>query len=286
VTERPQLDRIEFFVRQGESEHLEFKRRFTSEPDIARSLVAFANSDGGILLIGVTETPGGPEVEGLTEAEADRTIDRLRHVTRGLLPTPVPVGSVELEGRPVVYASVNPLPPHLKPITTASGEAYQRESDRNVPIAREPIPIRHVPGAAPYRVFVAMSFREEEEPALADYYRAMERAAEQVDSDKLRLVRIDRVEGDYEISAQIMEQIGNCDALLADFTLSPHNVYFEAGYARGRGKPIIQTARRDTELEFDVRNWRTLLYRNATELEAHLVGAFTALLGDVDRQGL
>jgi nucleoside 2-deoxyribosyltransferase len=74
-----------------------------------------------------------------------------------------------------------------------------------------------------------------------------------------------------------MEVIDTCDALLADFTLSPHNVYFEVGYARGRDKHIIQTARRDTELEFDVRNWRTIFYRNATELEAHLIDTFAAL---------
>ena len=84
------------------------------------------------------------------------------------------------------------------------------------------------------------------------------------------------MEGGYEISAEIMQQIGDCDALLGDFTLSPDNVYFEVGYARGRGTPIIQTCRRDTELEFDVRNWRTLFYRNATEL----VAAFTVLLGN------
>jgi hypothetical protein len=98
-----------------------------------------------------------------------------------------------------------------------------------------------------------MSFRQEEEPPLVDYFRAMERAAERVPSPRIELVRIDRVEGDYEISARIMEEIDRCDALLADFTLNPRNVYFELGYARGT-KRIIQTARRDTPLEFDVRN--------------------------------
>jgi hypothetical protein len=29
-------------------------------------------------------------------------------------------------------------------------------------------------------------------------------------------------------------------------------------------------------LEFDVRNWRTIFYRNATELEKHLIDAFRA----------
>jgi hypothetical protein len=46
---------------------------------------------------------------------------------------------------------------------------------------------------------------------------------------------------------------------------------FEIGYARGKGLRIIQSARKGTELEFDIRNWRTLFYRNATELEEKLI---------------
>jgi nucleoside 2-deoxyribosyltransferase len=64
-----------------------------------------------------------------------------------------------------------------------------------------------------------------------------------------------------------MDEIDAADIVIADFTLSPANVYFELGYARGKGRRVIQTARRGTVLEFDVRNWRTVFYRNATELE-------------------
>jgi nucleoside 2-deoxyribosyltransferase len=277
VNERPTLQSIDQAIRQGESEYLEFKRRFTTDADIARSLVAFANSDGGILLLGVDETPHGVEVAGLNVAEVAPTLDRLRHLVGSLLPTPIPVGVVDIEGRPVVYASVNPLPPHLKPATTATGEAYQRDVDRDVPLEWQPLPRPASPGTRPFRIFVAMSFREEEEPALVDYYRAMERAAQRVNAPSIELVRIDRVEGDYEISTQIMQEIDACDAVLGDFTLSPRNVYFEVGYARGRDKRIFQTARRDTVLEFDTRNWRTLFYRNATELEEHLYAEFAAI---------
>src|SRR5688572_6157400 len=110
MTDRPRLDRIAEAIQHGESEYLELKRRFTSDADIARSLVAFANADGGILLIGVAETPKGVEVEGFSEAEAADTVERLRHLVRSLVPTPIPVGVVEIDGRPVAYASVNPLP--------------------------------------------------------------------------------------------------------------------------------------------------------------------------------
>ena len=94
---------------------------------------------------------------------------------------------------------------------------------------------------------------------------------------------MDLVEGDFEISQQIMEEIDAAQIGLADFTLSPNNVYFELGYARGKGKRIIQTARKDTGLEFDVRNWRTVFYRNATELQEKLVAEFRSAYADVTK---
>ena len=126
-----------------------------------------------------------------------------------------------------------------------------------------------------------MSFREDEEPALADHVEAMKRA---VDATGLpiSLERVDETPGDFEIPAKIMAAIDCADGVLADFTLASRNVYFEAGYARGAKKPIVQTARISTALEFDVRNWRTLVYKNATELERKLpdeiVGLYERIL--------
>ena len=82
----------------------------------------------------------------------------------------------------------------------------------------------------------------------------------------------------------VMDQIDECDVIVADFTLSPANVYFELGYGRGKGKRIIQTARSETTLEFDVRNWRTSFYRNATELEERMVPAFERAYAEVTGQ--
>jgi nucleoside 2-deoxyribosyltransferase len=120
-----------------------------------------------------------------------------------------------------------------------------------------------------------MSFREEEEPALVDYWQAMLRAADKARRE-FSLIRLDQVEGDYEIVDQIYKEIDAAHMVIADLTLSPHNVYLEIGYARGRGKRVIQTCRDDTQLEFDVRGRRTLIYRNATILEEKLLGELDA----------
>src|SRR4051812_18879466 len=104
MTARPSLDNLEAALGEGEGEHLELKHRFTSDAQIAPTLVAFANADGGLLLFGVSETAAGTEVTGLSEAEAARTMDRLRHLAASVVPAPVPVGVTEVDGKSVVYA--------------------------------------------------------------------------------------------------------------------------------------------------------------------------------------
>lgn len=132
--------------------------------------------------------------------------------------------------------------------------------------------------SSPVRVFVAMSFRERDEPALVDYWHAMRRAAERACREFI-LVRLDEVEGDYEIVDRIYQEIDAAQLVIADLTLSSANVYLEIGYARGRQKRVIQTCRSDTRLEFDVRNRRTLVYPNATMLEDKLLCELDALSG-------
>jgi len=46
---------IKKLIREGENQHLDFKYCITDSRKIARSLVAFANTDGGTLLIGVKD---------------------------------------------------------------------------------------------------------------------------------------------------------------------------------------------------------------------------------------
>lgn len=135
---------------------------------------------------------------------------------------------------------------------------------------------RSAPRASPIQVFVAMSFREHDEPTLVDYWQAMLRAAGRARRE-FNLVRLDEVDGDYEIVDRIYREIDAAYLVIADLTLSSANVYLEIGYARGRRKRVIQTCRSDTHLEFDVRNRRTLIYQNATMLERKLLQALDAV---------
>jgi predicted HTH transcriptional regulator len=50
-------------VSEGEGQHLEFKRKATYPEKIVRELIAFANTDGGTLLIGVDDDKSIPGVK-------------------------------------------------------------------------------------------------------------------------------------------------------------------------------------------------------------------------------
>jgi hypothetical protein len=274
-------DGIAEIIMGGESETVEFKSRLPKGDIIARILVSFANTEGGILLVGVSEDG---KVIGILKEYVESTLYLLREISSSLLPYPIESGVVNIHGKHVIYAIVTKAPSHLSPVMTSHGEIYQREGPNIVRIMNEPPRAREAKFQRHLKnviVFVAMSFRDEEEPALVDYYRAIERAVKATGLLGITLNRVDLVEGDYEISQRIMEEIDRADIVIADFTLNSRNVYFELGYARGIRKQIIQSARKGTELEFDIKTWRTLFYRNATEFEEKLIPALKTAFANV-----
>src|SRR6185437_4438360 len=206
----------------------------------------------------------------------------MREIAGSALPNLAHVRRGHVDQGWLAWAVVEPA---HEPVITADGSYWQRETNyvREIELppqgltAMDPSAASEaLPRSGPIRVFVAMSFREEQEPALADYWQAMMRAAAQARRD-FNLIRLDQVEGDYDIIDRIYKEIDAAHLVIADLTFSPPNVYLEIGYARGRGKQVIQTCRDDTQLEFDVRGRRTLIYRNATTLEHMLLRELDAL---------
>jgi hypothetical protein len=273
-------------VKGGESAAVEFKTKLPAADTVSRVLAAFANSSGGILLIGVSDDGG---IVGLSDEEVGSTMARLHRIASSLLPQPIQIGCVNVEGRSIVFAIISQIPSQYGPVTSSRGEVYQRVGEATVRISSTSVK-RAIRTAITKRgklgsgvvLFVAMSFREEEEPALTDYFRAMQRAVT-TSALPIKIRRVDLVDGDYEIGQKIIDEIDKADIVLVDFTLNSRNVYFELGYARGKGRRVIQTARKGTELEFDVRNWRTTFYRNATELEEKLLGELHTAFSECSR---
>lgn len=48
----------------GETTHVQFKREFTTQKEMAKEMIAFANSRGGMILFGVEDKTG--ELVGLS----------------------------------------------------------------------------------------------------------------------------------------------------------------------------------------------------------------------------
>jgi hypothetical protein len=276
---------IKELIIAGESEKVEFKTTMPPEDTIVSVLSSFANTSGGILLIGVHEKKG---IIGVPEEKATEYIQRLIRIAQALGPIAKEVGVTAVEGRQVVYAAVEQVSPDLPPLRTFKGEYLKRIGSSIQKTSPQEL-MKDIMGRRKGKqgiskrklvLFVAMSFHEEEDPALVDYFVAIKRAVRRSKLD-IRIARVDLIEGDYEISQKIIDEIGKADILLADFTLKPSNVYFELGIGRGMDKRIIQAARKGTSLEFDVRNWRTLFYRNATEYEEALIPALAQAYYDV-----
>jgi hypothetical protein len=114
---------IQRLVAQREGRQLEFKQGLPRDEKIARSLAAFANTRGGILLVGVGdrgELFGAPR-----PAETQR---RLREVAMRELEPPLDVltGCVEVQGWRIVWCSV--------PLSPARPHSVARGDQREVPV--------------------------------------------------------------------------------------------------------------------------------------------------------
>ena len=269
-------------ISKGEDDKVEFKLHMPNERIIAIVLTSFANTSGGYLFFGINDEG---IIIGLNEQECKSMFKRLSSICQSLFSFHYQIEQIELKGKSVVYVYVSEAPKYLKPISTSDGKIFKRVADKSIELRKHRkkftaklktnLPNDEIKG------FVAMSFRDEEEPALIDYYRAMERAVERSQLP-IRLMKMNLQEGDYEISQQIMTEISETDFVIGDFSFNSYNVYFEIGYARGKGKYIIQTALKDTELQFDVQNWKTKFYRNATELEEKLIPALKTMFEELN----
>jgi len=61
----------------------------------------------------------------------------------------------------------------------------------------------------------------------------------------IKTYRVDQIEHNDDIDDKIIELILKCDICIADLTYSRPSVYYEAGYFKGLGKPVIFIARKD-----------------------------------------
>ena len=116
------------------------------------------------------------------------------------------------------------------------------------------------------QVFVAMSFSKELVPI---WEKGIEPAVKKAG---YKPYRVDKKPYLGRIDAKIMTEIRNSRFLIADVTEQKQGVYFEAGFAKGLGRPVIWTVRKDDlkNVHFNTRQYNHIVWENLEELKERL----------------
>ena len=123
--------------------------------------------------------------------------------------------------------------------------------------------------------FVAMSF----DPGLA---RVFERGiAPAVEAADYRPLVLSEVEHADQVNERIVLELNRSRFVVADFTGQRQSVYFEAGYALGRGIPVIWTCRASEReaLHFDTRQYNYIFWEDEEDLRERLYTRIKTMLG-------
>ncbi|MDX2305388.1 MAG: ATP-binding protein [Microscillaceae bacterium] len=145
-------ERVEIALELGESYYREFKSALEGPPnaktprelkeifaDIAKTLVAFANADGGELFVGIEDNN---TVSGIPFS--DEKIEAILNATENYVmkDTPLPIkrkNIIEYQGKKVVYYSVDKGSKFIH--QTSKGECFQRKDRESMPTSVDSIRI-------------------------------------------------------------------------------------------------------------------------------------------------
>jgi predicted HTH transcriptional regulator len=136
---RIDLRELKELVRHGENKYVEFKLKTTHPEKIVREMVAFANSDGGKLIVGVADDR---TLKGLKFPDEDEFILH-RAIEKFIYPAiDYSIDRLAVEGeREVIIYTIpkSPFKPHYVDLDgiVENRKAYVRVADRSVQASRE-----------------------------------------------------------------------------------------------------------------------------------------------------
>ena len=111
------------------------------------------------------------------------------------------------------------------------------------------------------RAFVAMPFA----PEMDDTFHYAIQGA--INSAGMLCERADLSAFTGDVMSWVRERISTARLLIADLSTANPNVYLEVGYSWGCGIPTVLLCKDGTNLEFDVKGQRCLIYRSIKHLE-------------------
>ena len=126
----------------------------------------------------------------------------------------------------------------------------------------------------PGKCFVAMCFHESLNDA---YNEGIYLAVKDCGMDP---VRIDLVPHNDNIVDKIISEIRSCQFMVADFTKQRGGVYFEAGFAKGLGRPVIWTCQKDDfeKIHFDIAQFSHIIWKDPADLRMRLADKIKATI--------
>ncbi len=120
------------------------------------------------------------------------------------------------------------------------------------------------------RAFVAMSF---DEKLKIHYLDGIKKALSDPEVG-FEPIRVDELVQDFDnkLCDRIMAEIRQSQIVIADFTGQRAGVYFEAGFAKGLGIPVIWTCKEEkvNDLHFDTRQYGHILWKDSEDLRKQL----------------
>jgi len=132
-------------IEKGESQNIEFKQRFSSHHKIAKEFIAFANTNGGIVLFGIDDDGSIYGVES-EKGEAELIKETAEQYCEP--PVKYSIDFVPLYGKEIVAVTIeeSDFKPHRiqdykKEIDINSAEVYVRINDKSIPASKEMIKI-------------------------------------------------------------------------------------------------------------------------------------------------
>ena len=115
-------------------------------------------------------------------------------------------------------------------------------------------------------VFIAMPMSADDH-SLEDVHDTIKTVASEIG---LHAERTDDQFTNNRITDRILDSIKSAEYVVADLTYSKPNVYWEAGYAQALDKTPIYIARQGTNIEFDLKDYPVIFFRNMTHLKQEL----------------
>ncbi len=123
-----------------------------------------------------------------------------------------------------------------------------------------------------------MSFNPKN-PNLTDYFNAMKRATQRYDKT-YECVNLDDFAGSFKIEELAKKNMNNCRLAIVDLTENKPNVYYELGYIHAQRTDCIITAHVESQPAFYPSIYKTVFYKNASELEEKLYRQISGIIGN------